>query len=79
MEYIAKAISKTSVNEVAEELEIGYQEVKSAFDNYADALIEESKGTLYKEGVDYFGIDEFAVKKGVQICVSNYKSLFRDQ
>lgn len=50
MEYIAKAVSKTSVNEAVEELEIGYQEVKSTFYNYADALVEESKETLYKEG-----------------------------
>lgn len=70
LNYIANAVSKTSINEVSEELEIGYQETKSTFDNYADELIEKSKEGLYKEGVEYFGIDEFAVKKGHKYAVA---------
>lgn len=78
IEYIGKSVSKTSIKEVAEELEIGYQEVRTTFDNYADVLIDESKETLYKEGVEYFGIDEFAVKKGLKYAVAiiNLYSLF---
>lgn len=70
IEFIAKEVAKTSINEVCKQLELGYQEVKSAFEIYSNKLIDEIEEDLKENGIEYFGIDEFALKKGHNYAVA---------
>ncbi|MCY6355290.1 transposase family protein [Clostridium sp. ZS2-4] len=70
IEFIAKEVAKTSINEVCQQLELGYQEIKSAFHIYSDKLINEIDKKVQDNGIEYFGIDEFALKKGHNYAVA---------
>lgn len=70
IEFIAKEVSKTSINEVCKQLELGYQEVKTAFEIYSNKLINEIDDDIKENGIEYFGIDEFALKKGHNYAVA---------
>ncbi len=70
IEFIAKEMSKTNINKVCQQLALGYQEVNSAFNLYSDKLIKRIDKEIKEEGIEYFGIDEFALKKGHNYAVA---------
>ena len=70
IDFIGAEVAKTSINEVSRELCLGYQDAKAAFETYSDRLANQIRENLERDGVEYFGIDEFALKKGHNYAVA---------
>lgn len=70
IDFIGNEVAKTSINEVSREFGLGYQDAKATFEIYSDRLANQIRENLERDGIEYFGIDEFALKKGHNYAVA---------